>query len=118
MKSPIKNMNGKRGRRNQHLGPLSLPLNNSKTDQTLKSNGTALSLFLSGQKQLYRQNRNVGRQSYYFTFCKLLLLEPNFWDSPVHQQKYFTLLNKLSMSSRDKLEKYRTFLGTQISLCS
>src|SRR6267378_4528714 len=116
MKSPTKNTSGKHGRRNQHPGPLSLLSNNTKTDPTLKLSGTLQTSYPLALKRLFQQSQNAVKQYYYFTSCRQWLLEVASSERSALPPRYYTLLNKLNMSSRDRLKKCLLYLGIPTSL--
>src|SRR5882762_1269336 len=115
MKLNIKSMNSKRGMRDQNPGLRSLPLSNLKIDPTLKSSGTPQIGYPSGLKQLYQRNQNAVKQYSYFTSCRQWLLEVASSERSVLPPRYYILLNKLNMSSSDRLKKCLLYLGIPTS---
>src|SRR6266850_221535 len=115
MKSNIKNMSSKRGMRDQNPGLRSSHSNSSKTDQTLKSNGTPQTGYPLGLKQLLAQSQNAVKQYSYFTSCRQWLLEVASSERSVLPPRYYTLLNKLSTNSSDRLRKCLLYLGIPTS---
>src|SRR6266478_6750676 len=68
-----------------------------------------------GAKTIISAEPKCGKTILLFHILQAVVTGTQFLGQPCTPAKVLYLLNKLSMSSRDKLEKYRTFLGTQIS---